>query len=385
MLKAFKKHLPIFEYIIAPLVVLFIISIAQPNLLKARDKAKNREVQANIHIIQAALERYAVDHNGCYPAMIWGGDRRGWSTEKNFGCRTMWEHEEYDPEKDNNATARPPVDPLIEGGYLESYPHNPFLKKGEGLEYMIKWTGPENAGLGDGDPRFGYNGETMGNIIEDPRYLWFKDKKGKIQLSRIKNCFLDEAGKSNIGMVNDMTPANPFYSMGGIPEWTRFSTEINGEIFYTPILAYWPGEFFYRSHGDFKFPESFLDKSKPVSKLQTIWDFEYKKIDGYVLGGFGSMRTDGIDFLRLTDFYQSAVNNLSGDYDGGFYQSHPLFEKTQTSQIRFSSPEVFGGGGKGKMPYFPYTNPENGEWLYGAPDGYPDGIIICVTSSGLVF
>ncbi|MBU1022928.1 hypothetical protein KKB99_01475, partial [bacterium] len=39
----------------------------------ARMKAREAEVKSNIHAIQIALERYAVDSGGIYPLILYGG------------------------------------------------------------------------------------------------------------------------------------------------------------------------------------------------------------------------------------------------------------------------------------------------------------------------
>ena len=114
------------ELLISIALIGILAAIALPNIIRARDEARNQEVKANVYKIHVALERYNVDNYGRYPAMIWGGDKQGWSTEKGVGCRTMWEHEPFNGE--NESTAHPPIDPLIYYGYLESYPRNPFMK-----------------------------------------------------------------------------------------------------------------------------------------------------------------------------------------------------------------------------------------------------------------
>jgi len=389
MKKLLNNHgFTVTELIIVIVVIGILFAITLPNFIKAKDKARESEVKSNIHKIQIALERYAVDHRH-YPAMIWGGDRKGWSTEKGVGCRTMWEHEEYDPVKDNNKTARPPFDPLIYYGFLESYPRNPFMNEGDGLVTTIKWTNPRNPKPGNGDPRFGFNGELMGNIIEDPRYLWYLNDKKQPRTTRIANCFCEGVVGYNSGMISNRLPANPFYAMGGIPEWERFTEDVNAKGPFSNlesekwIKAWWPGEFFYRSFGSFILTEEFLDTSKANPELYRIWDFQFKELYGYTLGGFGSMRTDGYDLIRLVDLNGSAIDNLTGYGPSfGYYEPHPDYPRTQETPIRFSSPEVFGGGGRDRMPYFPYTDPETGYCIFGAPDGFPDGVIIAVTSSG---
>lgn len=343
----------------------------------AFDKAREEEVKANIHIIQVALERYADDLGGSYPKQIWGGDLKGWAPKENLGCRTMWPgvHPQFDGT--NEDTAAPPIDPLIYYGYLKSYPGNPFIdnSKKQGLEKIIKYTGPKNCQIGDGDPRFGYDGSIMGNILEDPRYLW--SEPGKI--TRIKNCFLNEAKENNISMIDQKAHISPFYSPGCIPATGRenadklsnFSKSKSGDV----VKVYWPGEFFYRSCGKFVMPQ---DKKT----VRTIWDFKYSKINRYILGGFGSLATEGMDIIHLVDLNGTVLVNTDGYLKDCYYDSHPGYPVTRSSRIYFSSPEVFGGGSKIRMPWFPYYIPKTGEFIYGSPDGIPDGVIIVRTAEG---
>jgi prepilin-type N-terminal cleavage/methylation domain-containing protein len=383
------KGFTLIELLVVITIIGILAAIALPNYIKAKDKAREAEVKANLHTIQIALERYATDHSGQYPKQIWGGDEKGWTPVENVGCMTMWPsvHEPFDGS--NEPDAAPPFDPLIHLGYMNSYPRNAFLNDGEGLSTTVRWTAPTPAEIGWGDPRFGFSGEMMGNCIEDPRYLWTR----RLVQSRIVNCFLDNAsGSAYIDMIQSQTPANPFYAMGGLPEWTRFTTDVSSGQAVSDLTsgvvlkAFWPGTFFYRSGGTFLLPQNFLLNSSTGTPRQFIWDFNYSRIDRYFMGGYGSQRTDGIDCIRLTCEDGNAINNMSGFNNqsaaGGqpYYEPHPNYPITASRRIYFSSPEVFGGGERGKMPYFPYTDPATNEWLYGAPDGFRDGIIITLTS-----
>jgi hypothetical protein len=128
------------------------------------------------------------------------------------------------------------------------------------------------------------------------------------------------------------------------------------------------------------FPQNFVTTIGSNPNLSRVWDFKYTRIDRYYLGGYGSMRTDGLDLVRLTDVNGNAINNTLGYNGGGNYEIHPNYVRTQSTRIMFSSPEIFGGGERGKMPYYPYLDPNSGEWIYGSPDGFRDGIIIALTS-----
>lgn len=383
MARTNDKGFTLIELLVVITIIGILAAIALPNYIKAKDKAREAEVKANVHAIQIALERYATDHSGQYPAMIWGGDEKGWTPIEGVGCRTMWEHDPFTGA--NEAAAAPPFDPLINLGYMYSYPRNAFLNDGEGLSTIVRWTGPSPCDVGDGDPRFGFDGEMMGNILEDPRYLWHK-VGGGYPLTRVQNCFLDEATEYYVSMINSLTPANPFYAMGGIPEWKRFTGDSSSGVATSDLTsgitlkAYWPGEFFYRSGGTYLFPQNFLTTTGSNPNLTKIWDFKYTRIDRYFLGGYGSMRTDGMDIIRLTDVNGNAINNTLGYYGGGNYEPHPNFLRTASSRISFSSPEIFGGGERGKMPYYPYLDPTSQDWIYGSPDGFADGVIIALTS-----
>ena len=371
------------EFIIVVILLGILVSLALPGFVKSKDKAREAEVKSNVHSIQIALARYAVDNNDRLPAMIWGGDKKGWSTEKGVGCRTMWEHEPYNGENEDDA--HPPFDPLLFYGYLDSYPRNPFINRGMGVKSTIKWTSPQNPKPGDGDPRFGYDGELMCNIITDPFYLWKKEESGRIRPTRIKNCF-NSSRFQLPAMISNIVPGNPFYALGGIPEWSRFISDYPDQ--HTPvserksITTHWPGEFFYRSINHFFDPPEYSETKEPEKYCRTIWDFKRKNRNAYMLGGFGSMWTDGSDIIRLTDVYGNTVDNLIGYMGGGIYEPHSDSPLTEKYSVCFSSPELFGGGEEGQMPYFPYFDPKDGYLFYGAPDGYKDGVIITVTGIG---
>jgi len=356
------------RYIVIPLASIFIIVVlsvsAFPTVV---DAAREAEVKSNCHEIQLALESYAIDHDGTYPAYLFGGDKDGWDPESELGCQVMKGHHKK----------LPPTDPLIDGGYLASYPRNPFINPGKGAATTIFWTGGTSK-LGWGDPRFGYDGEIMGNCLNDPLNLY----TGSYGTTEFANTMPGSACNF-IGMVQGQTPVNPFYSMGGIPMWSHETMGSTGEGW---LNVFWPGQFFYRACGPSLYtepPRAYTEfysgeaKSKTQEKGYKIWDFKPAFFDRYLLGGYGSTRTKGIDCIRLTMQDGKTANNIRG-YLGEFYEIHPDYGWN----VHLSTPEVFGGGEKGVLPTFPYYD-ENGEWVYGAPDGYPDGIIILLTPGGV--
>ncbi|MCD6365675.1 MAG: prepilin-type N-terminal cleavage/methylation domain-containing protein [Planctomycetes bacterium] len=221
------------ELLVVITIIGILAAIALPNYIKAKDKAKEAEVKANCHTLQIALERYATDHSGAYPNYLIGGDTRGW--DERAGCRAIT----MPPSEDT----KPPRDPLIHFAYVYSYPDNPFVDAGEGITSVIAWTGASLT-LGDGDVRFGWTGELMGNTLDDPRFLF----RGYNDPTRLQYT-LYPVPNAYLGILQGNSP-NSFYCMGGLPQWERNgggASNIEGEA----IKAFWPGQFFYRAAGDF--------------------------------------------------------------------------------------------------------------------------------------
>jgi prepilin-type N-terminal cleavage/methylation domain-containing protein len=358
------------ELLVVITIIGILAAIALPNYIKAKDKAKEAEVKANCHTIQIALERYATDHSGAYPNYIIGGDTRGWDLRS--GCRALTE-----PSLDEDH--RPPRDPLVHFAYVYSYPDNPFIDPGEGVTSVIAWTGA-SLSLGDGDVRFGWTGELMGNTLDDPRYLF--TAPGLSNHSRLRWTMLPVPTRY-IGVLDNNSP-NSFYCMGGLPQWTRSG---QSDPTGAAIKAFWPGQFFYRSGGDF-----FVANPLNVqgAEYENIWGWPYMRVNKYILGGYGSPRTTGMDVIRLTTEAGLAASTQGGNIDGliggQYYQDHTALQENRSHadfpeiEVGYSNPEIFGGGERGIMPQFPYYEVGTKAWLFGAPDGYRDGVILVLTS-----
>gem|GEM_PF-1438056 len=115
-----RQVLGAFAYLIDALVLglfVFVLALAIPNFVKAREKAKEDEVKANLKTIQVALERYATDHDGLYPLILYGGH-----PSDTFATSRAAEVSEFPGD----------VDWLMEAGYLEAYPQNPFRRGNKG-------------------------------------------------------------------------------------------------------------------------------------------------------------------------------------------------------------------------------------------------------------
>jgi prepilin-type N-terminal cleavage/methylation domain-containing protein len=130
------------ELLVVIVIIGILAAIALPNFIKARNKAREAEVKSNIHSIQIALERYAVDTGGVYPPFLVGA-------EADFNVLRA----QFDPQFDNAARVRNgaspfakartapsaqeycllTMDPLIQFAYLAEYPVNPFAKRDSGM------------------------------------------------------------------------------------------------------------------------------------------------------------------------------------------------------------------------------------------------------------
>jgi type II secretory pathway pseudopilin PulG len=333
-------------------------------------RALQEETIANLKTIQAALERYASDHNGAYPAYILGGDAAGWDLKA--GCDTIVRRPPFvDNIKQTNLEgggAQPPFDPLIDGGYLESYPDNPFLQNL--TKKAPAFSGGVEGKIGSGDVRFGFNSTIMGNALDDPRFLWSRypvfDQPDNVhvQPTRMVNTMSQSAWSRGFGSIYPKNEINPFYSTGGIPD------PDDPRMFRH---RWWPGEFFYRASGEVWIRSDFPKELIDTITHMTIWDFEVAKYDKYILGAYADTATTGLDLIRLTQLDGKTIQNRSGPLKDVYNrnQSAPYREDVR---IYMSPPEVFGGGQRGVAPVFPYFDRE-GVFIYGAPDGFPDGIL----------
>lgn len=368
-MKLSKKYSRGFTLVEFSLVLTFlgiILTLVLPAHITARDHAKESETKANLHTIQEALERYGTDHKE-YPEYILGGDAEGW--EK---CRAVSSNPTYGLGTD------PIPDDLFEGGYLSEYPKNAFLNPGDGCYTIVGMTGI-SGDPGMGDVRFGYIGESMGNCLDDPRLIFGGNNYGGGPLA--ETIYAPES--PYLGIINRYSP-NTLYCMGGIPEYSPGSVGVS-DLDGPTAKYYWPGEFFYRSGGIF-YIGLYTDTS--AERFTKIFGWEYLFIDKYMLGAYGSLRTDGMDVIRLTAKSGQLASTMSGAIQGyidnEFYQDHsnPTREASHPDydcRVMYSNPEVFGGGERGLMPQFPYFESIYGDWIYGAPDGFPDGIILVLT------
>jgi prepilin-type N-terminal cleavage/methylation domain-containing protein len=318
------------EMLVVITIIGILAALAIPNMTKARNKAREGEAKANLHVIQEAIERFNTDM-GEYPPYLLGGNDNAWDVYHLRMGVTL----PFDPNRDNF-----PYDALIYYNYLDSYPKNPFVDEDKGGIYL-KLSGGSEITPASGDPRFGVKGTVMPNSVDDPYF--FTTTPGDFAET------INQAGSPII------------FNYGGFGGAMGRSGNPNRDII--------AGSFFYRAEG----PVNILDVSK--TPTGTRRDFPFQSCSRYMLGAFGHESTKGLDIIRLRG--GGNYSNRGPDDNFAAYYVVPLM-----------LPEVFGGGGPRDdgtdvLPIFPYEPLDEGtEFYYGAPDGLEDGVILAITDSG---
>jgi len=370
-MKIGARGFTLIELLVVITIIGILAAIALPNYMRAKDKAKEVEVKANLHTIQVALERYVTDNNE-YPHYLLGGDIDGWLN---------W-HNKWDGVNDmsmaNGGIARNDrvQDALVEYDYIVSYPANPFVNDGQIIIRQTNVEGTDNQG--DGDPRFGYKGNVMGQGLDDPNFFKGAIEPGQFFWSEIETRRTLDRGEW-MNVPSAFVSVDPFdtrmyYIFGGFqyPPDTLEPGEPNDFIF-----TYWPGNFFYKSVSDQVLARGGFTTPVPNTNIGGHYN-------RYILGAYGCERSRGMDVIR-TVWWNPEGETLSWrspppfDFDS-FYLGYGPF--TTGFGQEGGLPEVFGGGNDRQGPWWPYdrseTNPN--EAIYGCPDGIPDGVILVLTN-----
>jgi len=326
MLQKPSKGFTLVEMLVVITIIGILAVLAVPNITKAMNKAKESQCKANLHIVQEALERYNSD-KGQYPGYIAGGNNAAW---------TIFRQKARDGVIDPNLEFL--IDPLIDAGYISTYPQNPFVDHEEGIQLTNATGFPGATNLGD--PRWGDQGDTMGNALDDPRFWDNARNPGEYNLQ-----FYNSRGVGTLGTKVNYAFGGMY--VGGGSRTSKFT---------------WPGEFFYRAVGDFDLQTSNI----PASQTEVdIWNLRIGRYASFIMGVYGADQTKGMDVLRLTG---------QGNYVRNLNKNFPY-------DVHLALPEVMGGGSSAQLPEYPYKD-ANGYWIFGAPDGLNDGIIYVTSGTG---
>jgi len=384
------------ELLVTITIIGILAAIALPNFIKAKNKAKETEVKASLHTIQVAIERYAVDTGGLYPPYLIGGDT---------GCWQAW-HAYYDTGVTVDVATSPggqPTypdfvnDPLIHYCYLYSYPENPFVGDGQVIvRGTLDSQYSSDSGVERGDPRFGSHGDIMGNGLDDPM---FYGRLGAMEHPPVKlmDFALTLPDALELGFGDwESDPPQLHYMMGG-----RRPTTEGGE----PLQCWWPGNFYYRAGWA-------ITRNNEAFGLGIPAHPSYRKGPyTYMLGGYGSENTWGMDVIRLEQTYENGAEmfyrmphpwNINASQHGattvrlGVFKSDYMLGGNDEWGDGWGIPECYGGywhdymhdgqdQGELPRPSWPYYNwvPTEGyTWAYGCPDGVKDGVILILTPQG---
>ncbi|MCC7477979.1 type II secretion system protein [bacterium] len=359
------------------LIVAVLAAIALPNYVKLKDKAKEAESKSALHAIQIAIERSAVDNQGSYPQYLIGGDNEYMNYSIGGSGKLNAEVFEIAPDQCS--------DPLLRGGYVDSYPRNPFVREGRAVHTMQRAIGdPLRSSLSDGQQmgtRFGAYGSTMGQVLCDSRWLtWTR--------------------------VDPQTREVKVW-----PTWANVQFNFFDVWPGNRARPYLAGSFMYKSMGDV-LPSSRAEKSKgqyTINRREETEDGTVSvhesdaavypvAITDYMLSAWGGSRTKGMDILgeeplvmfKMRAYKRPRINpGVFRPSNGGLGPyippPPPASDPGEAAAYELRGlPAWTRGVNRSHIgplwgsPYGPAT--DDGEQLsYGNPNGIRDGLIILLT------
>jgi type II secretory pathway pseudopilin PulG len=307
--------------------LLVLAGTAIPGFNTLRYRSSETEVKENLHAIQLAVERFAVDTEGAYPNYLIGGEPRA-SLKVDPGSDDPFSKVQEAPRPERIA------DPLLRRGYFDAYPRNPFTRDRLAVHQLQKhlptsFTGddPLRNASADGlalGTRFGAQCDLMGSVLADPRFSSF--------------VYDDKAGKTWSS-----------YSWADIeyPAWDMWQ---DGR----KVKEYLPGMFMYKATGPI------IAAGEEVGDKLIL----PTEMDQYILGSYGGPNTQGKDILGSS----RALVYSNGGNQKGTAELWPGTDST-TGQDVEGSPFASLSGYDGVH-----------QTAYGNPNGLQDGIILVVTA-----
>jgi prepilin-type N-terminal cleavage/methylation domain-containing protein len=207
------------ELLVVIVIIGILAAIALPNFIKARNKAREAEVKSNVHAIQIALERYAVDTGGVYPPFIVGAQRDSNIIKCSIdlagnGVSQFPTHGQTPFAKTADPTMavgpemlRMTMDPLIQFGYISEFPVNPFARRDTG---MWNSSSINNTGMTGVYPYGGFHGDKMFDL----GFGWGDTPETDFVLYTTESIEENEAEGSNGTVFSDPdldSPGNFYY------------------------------------------------------------------------------------------------------------------------------------------------------------------------------